>query len=184
MTRNQIVFYATARDLDSVLLPLEAEEPLQYTLMGLFEAKKPLSYLSHTNIPEFGRATHPTAAANPSYLLSLQGTKIRIREVPQKVGGVFFSIDQFWNENTVVLRPGGRYGNNVILCGMIGTVSQSAASKALYSFVVKPLRKDFLKKQEFFVGPEALDVWNAGARLTIGASSPPEFDLKRETATC
>jgi hypothetical protein len=183
MAKNQVMFFATALDLGSVLSPLEAEKPLQYTLTGLFETNKPQTYLSYAHIPEFGRARYPTAAVNPSYLVSLQGAEVRVREVSQKAGGVFFAIDQLGNEYTVVFRPGGRHGNNVILCGMIGTVSQSAASKALYNFFVKPFRKNFLKKQEFLVGREALDVWNAGARLTIGASSPPEFDLKRETGS-
>ncbi len=172
------MFYATALDLGSVLSPLEAEKPLQYTLSGLFVTNKPQNYLTYSSIPDFGRAPHPTAVANPCYLISLQGTEIRVRDVPQKAGGVFFAIDQLWNEDTIAFRPGGRHGNNVILYGMIGTVSQSALSKALYNFIAKPLRKNFLKKQEFFVGREAFDIWNAGARLTIGASSPPDFDLK------
>lgn len=181
MAKNQVTFYATALDLSSVLSPLESEKPLQYTLMGLFKTNRPLTYLSYASIPDFGRAPHPTAVANPSYLLSLQGAEVRVREVLQKVGGALFSIDQIWNRDAIVFRPGGIYGNNIILCGMIGTVSPSAASMASYNSVVKPLRKNFLKKQEFLVGREALDFWNAGARLTIEARSPREFDLKRET---
>ena len=114
MAKNQLVFYATAGDLGSVLSTIEAEKPLQYTLMGLFEANKPQIYESYTNIPDFGRAPHPTAAANRSYLLSLRGTEVRVREVPQKAGGVLFGIDQSCNENAIVLRPAGRHGNNII----------------------------------------------------------------------
>jgi hypothetical protein len=182
MAKNQIVFYATADDLGSVLSPLEDKNPLQYTLMGLFETNEPQTYLSYTDIPDLGRASHPTAAANRSYLLSFQGTEVRVREVPQKAGGVLFSVDQAYNEDTVVLRPAGRHGNDIILCGMIGTVSQSVTSKILYDFVGKQFRKTFKKEREFFVGREAFNVRNAGVRLTIGASSPAEFDLKRATA--
>jgi hypothetical protein len=183
MARNQIMFYATALDLSSVLSVLEVEKPLQYSLTGLFEENIPKTYLSYTDIPDFGRAPHSTAAANPTYLLMLQGSEVRVREVPQKAGGVLFAIDQMRNEDSIVFCPAGRHENNVILYGTIGTISQSAASKALYNFVVKPIRKSFVKKREFFVGREALDVWKTGARLTIGASSPPEFDLKRETVS-
>jgi hypothetical protein len=90
--KNQIMFYATAGDLGSVLSPLEAEKPLQYTLTGLFESNKPQTYESYANIPDFGRASHPTAAANQSFLLSYQGTNVRVREVPQKAGGVLFGL--------------------------------------------------------------------------------------------
>jgi hypothetical protein len=67
---------------------------------------------------------------------------------------------------------------------MVGTISQSAASKTLFNFFAEGFRKSFPKKREFFVGRETLTIWNAGARLTIGALSPPEFDLKRDTAAC
>lgn len=177
--KKQILFYATAGDLGSVLSPLESERPLQYTLTGLFETDKPRTYESYSNIPDFGRASHPTAAANQSFLLSYQGTDVRVREVPQKAGGVLFSVDQANNQDTIVLRPAGRYGNNAILCGMMGTVSQTITSRKLYDLVGKHFRKNFKKEREFLVGREAFDLWNAGARLTIGASSPAEFDLKR-----
>jgi hypothetical protein len=177
--KKQIIFYATAGDLSSVLSPLEAEKPLQYTLSGLFETNKPQTYESYSNILDFGRASHPTAAANRSFLLSYQGTNLRVREVTQKAGGVLFAVDQANNEDTIVLRPAGRHGNNIILCGMMGTVSQSLTSKILYDYVGKQFRKNFKKEREFFVGREAFDLWNAGVRLTIGASSPVEFDLKR-----
>jgi hypothetical protein len=182
MARNQTMFYATALDLSSVLSVLEAAKPIQYTTTGLFETKVPQTYSSFTGIPDFGRAIHPTAVANPSYLLSMQGTQIRTREIPQKAGGVLFAVDQAENPDSVVFRPGGRYGNAVILYGTIGTVSQSSESKDLYNFCMKAFRKGFLRQQEFLVGPEAREVWNAGVRLTIGASSPVEFDLKRESA--
>ena len=152
MAKNQLVFYATAGDLGSVLSPIETEKPLQYTLMGLFETSKPQTYESYTNIPDFGRAPHPTAAANRSYLLSLRGIEVRVREVPQKAGGVLFVIDQSCNENTIVLRPAGRHGNNIILCGMIGTVSQDVTSRILYDFVGKQFRRNFKKEREFLVG--------------------------------
>ena len=78
MAKNQTVFYATALDLGSVLSVLEATKPIQYTTTGLFKTKVPRTYSSFTDIPDFGRAIYPTAVANPSYLLSIQGTQISV----------------------------------------------------------------------------------------------------------
>jgi hypothetical protein len=178
MTRNQLMFYATAQDLASVLSSLEAQKRLQYTLTGLFKVNSTEAYLSYVNIPGLGQARHPTAVANPTYLISLQGAPIRAREVPQKAGGVRYAFDQKLNEDTVAFNPGGRYGDDVILYGMIGTVSESILSKDLYGFAAKLFRDRFAKIREFLVGPEAFDLAKAGLRLTIGASSPAEFDLK------
>jgi hypothetical protein len=178
MTRRQLLFYATALDLGSALSLLEAERPLQYTLTGMFKTNCPRTYLSYSEIPDLGRAIHSSAVANPFYLLSSRGTPVHVREVLQTSGEVLFAIDQMENMDTIVLSPGGQYGNDVILYGMIGTVSHSAKSKELFVFVSKALRESFDKVREYFVGPEARDAWKAGVRLTIGASSPSNFDLR------
>jgi hypothetical protein len=179
MTRKQTMFFATKADTISVLLALEIATSLQYTMAGLFDTNRPQSYLSFGDIPDFGRTTHPNAVGNPMYLLSDQIAQIKVRDVPQKSGGILFAVDQLDNPDSIVLCPGGWYGNDVILYGTIGTVSQSAKSKELYALATKILRKNFKKEQEFLVGPEAREAWDAGVRLTIGAASPSEFDLKR-----
>ena len=181
MAESQIVFYATTADINFVLSNLEITERLQYTRAGLLEINRLQSYFSYVDIPYFGRTTHPNAVGNPAYLLSNQSAQISIRDVPQKRSGVLFAIDQLENPDSVVLRPGGNYGNEVILCGMVGTVSRSLASTRLYGLAAKAFRKHFVKQREFLVGPEAREAWNAGVRLTIGASSPMEFDLKRDS---
>jgi hypothetical protein len=179
MARLQFMFYATALDLSSVLTALESAKPLQYTATGLFKVGSPQTYLSHAKIPDFGCAIHPTAVANPTYLTAIQGTHIHSQAVPQKSGGTLFAIDQMENSDTITFRPGGRFGNASILCGMIGTVSESPVSRDLYKFIAQAFRKRFAKRQEFLVGPEALRAWNSGTRLTIGALSSDEFELKR-----
>jgi hypothetical protein len=180
MIRNQTMFYATARDLGGVLSSLEAQEGLQYTLAGSFDTKELKTYLSYRDIPDLGQAFHRSAVANRQYLVSLKGTVLRIRDVPQNSGGVRFAVDLLLNEDSIVFSPGGRYRDDVMLYGMIGTLSPpSVASKNLYTFVAKAFRKNFKKVMEYFVGPEALDLMAGGVRLTLDATTPPEFDLNR-----
>jgi hypothetical protein len=180
MAKKQITFFATMADTASVLSALEIAQSLQYTRVGLSNSSRPQSYLSYADIPDFGGTAHPNAVGNPMYLLSSRGVQIKVRGVPQKSGGVLFAIDQLENPDSIVLRPGGWYGSDVILYGTMGTVSHSDESNRLYILTANIFRKHFTKQQEFLVGPEAREAWNAGVRLTIGASSPAEFDLKRE----
>src|SRR5262249_25334310 len=140
---------------------------LQYTLTGLFETKALQTYLSYKNIPHFGQASEPHHALSPSYLVSARGTSLHIRDVPQKAGGIFFSIDQRLNDDTVSFRPGGRYRENILLDGQIGTVSDSVTSKNLYDLIAKPFRARFTRVREYLVGPEALALCRAGVRLTM-----------------
>jgi hypothetical protein len=152
VTSRQIGFFATAEDMAGLLSTFE--------------------------IPDLGTAIHPTAAAHPTYLVSLDGEGIDIRDVRQRAGGVRFAIDQLVNENTVALRPGGRYGNDVLLAGQIGTASTSPQSRALFKIFTNLVRQRFSKVNAFYLGSEALNALKARARLTIAVQSPPEFDLR------
>jgi hypothetical protein len=178
MGRYKFMFFATAKDLAPGLSLLEAREKLQYTSMHQVDSDRPQTYLSYADIPHFGQANDPAAVMNPAYLVALQGTVVQVKSIPQKAGGVNFAIDQTLNEDSVILRPGGVCGHDVLLPGAIATVSESAASLELYDFMLKPYLARFTKVQEFFLGPEALELWHSGTRLTTAATSPAEFDLK------
>ena len=178
MSRTLLMFYATAEDLAPVLSALEAHESLQYTLTGLFKVNKLQTYFSFAEIPNFSQASHPNAIANPTYLAALRGTALRTSEIPQEAGGVRFDVSQRLNEDTITFSPGGWYGTQVILYGRVATISASPSSKNLYNFFAKACRGHFQKVQKFYVGAEALNLANGGVRLTIGASSPAEFDLR------
>lgn len=178
MGRYVFMFYATARDLIPVLSLLEARKKLQYTPMRHVETNKPQIYLSHSDIPDFGRTCDPSGINNPAYLVALQGTVVKVETICPKVGGVSFSVDQRLNNDTVTLRPGGMYGNDVLLYGTIGTVSETPASLNLYDFMIEPYLARFTAVREFFLGPEALGLWKSGVRLTTSATSPADFDLK------
>jgi hypothetical protein len=177
MNRYQLLFYVTKQDLAPLLSSLEVQQSLQYTLTGMFDVNRLQTYFSYADIPDFGRASHPNANGNPTYLVSPRGTPLRFHEVPQEAGGICFAISQMLNDDTIIFSPGGWYGNGIILYGSVGTVSNSVTSKTLYNFFAKAFRRYFQKVQEFYVGAEALNLAKGGVRLTIGASSPPEFDL-------
>lgn len=178
MGRYQFMFYATARDLTPVLSLLEARKKLQYTPMRHVVSDRAQIYLSYADIPDFGRTYDPTAVRNPAYLVALQGTAVQVKTIYPKTEGVIFSIGQNLNKDTVTLRPGGMYGQDALLYGSIATVSESDASFNLYDFMVEPYFARNAQVNEFFLGPQAFDLWKSGVRLTTSATSPTKFDLK------
>jgi hypothetical protein len=178
MREGQFLFYATATDLAPLLSSLEAQQNLQYTLKGLFETYRLQTYLSYVDIPDFGRPSFPSAVSNSSYLVSIRGTMVRVRDVPQRTGGTRFAVDQKLNRDTINFWPGGRYGNDLLLYGQVTTISNSAPSMSLYDQAFTLFRQRFAQVHEFLVGPEAFSLSKAGVRLTSGASTPPRFDLE------
>jgi hypothetical protein len=178
MREGQFLFYATAADLDPLLSSLEAHQNLQYTLTGLFETNRLQTYLSHTDIPDFGLPNFPSAVSSAKYLVSFRGTVVRVRDVPQQAGGLLFAVDQKVNRDTVNFWPGGRYGSDLLFYGEVNTISNSAPSTGLYGLMFTLFCQRFAQVHEFLVGPEAFSLSKAGVRLTSGASTPPRFDLK------
>ena len=178
MGRYQFMFYATAQDLTPVLSLLEAQKKLQYTPMLDVVSNKPQNYFSYADIPDFGRTCHPTGVMNPTYLVALRGTVVQVKTIYLRTGGVNFSIGQGLNRDTVTLSPGGMYGNDVLLYGTIATVSESEASLELYDFMVEPYLARFTQVHEFYLGPEAFDLWKSGVRLTTAAIGPADSGLK------
>ena len=175
----QLMFYVTYLDIVPVLAQVENDRPIQYTRTGLFASSSASqTYLSHKNIPDLGIASHPTAIGNQSFLVSQQDAEIIAIEAPQRQGTALFAIDQRANKDTIVFRPGGLHTNSVILCRMAGTISTTYVSQRLYSEFERAIRRHFRKQRGFFVGPDAFKAWNSGVRLTIGVSSPPEFDFR------
>jgi hypothetical protein len=172
------MFYATARDLTPVLVLLEAQEKIQYTPTLHVVTNKAEIYLTYADIPAFGQTCNPTAVGNQRYLVARQGTMVQVESIALKKGGINLAIGQRLNPDTVTLRPGGMYGHDALLYGVIGTVSESEASLTLYDFMVEPYLARFVPVNEFFLGPEAFDLWKAGVRLTTSATSTAKFDLK------
>ncbi|MFN0179605.1 MAG: hypothetical protein ACKVZ0_12475 [Gemmatimonadales bacterium] len=48
--------------------------------------------------------------------------------------------------------------------------------------MVRTVTKGFRRVQSFWLGPEALALFQAGARLTTAIQSPPTYDLRAEGA--
>jgi hypothetical protein len=94
-------------------------------------------------------------------------------------GSVRYLFDQLENDASITFNPAGLWGNDLLLHGRLATVWDDEVSQTLMKQFAKPLRKSFRKIKAFWVGPEAEAMLDAGKRLTIGAQSPRDFDLRR-----
>jgi hypothetical protein len=92
-----------------------------------------------------------------------------------------YVLSQKLNSDSIVFSPGGIYnGQPVLVCGRIGTISQSASSKNLYKTFVNAAIQNFEKIGSYYVGPEAGRLMQQGYRMvTIGIGSPAIYDLRR-----
>lgn len=177
MSRS-IAFFAAGEDLKGVAAAIEAERRLQYVLTGLFDTRELLTADSVEDIESFGIAQKGDQAQERSYLVAAATRPINVREVPQRRGGVKYAIDQMENPATLVISPGGRFGDVAVIGGQIGTATDDVAALELFKSFEREIKRRFSKVKSYYVGPSAKALMESGARLTTSVRSPAEFDLK------
>lgn len=154
MTALQTHFFATRSDQITLLNSVEEKEHLNYALAGLFESSKAQIYSPGAMIPTLGAAKSESAIAGDSYLVMRPADNFACREIRQSGGGIKYAFDQSENPNSIIFLPGG-FHRDVLLYGKIGTVSNTAESKAIYKLFLSAIRERFAKIGSYYVGAEA-----------------------------
>lgn len=175
----QRLFYATANDLFPALDHIESKLQLGYTLTGLFDEDAQTTYANGATLPTLAKSLSVgSAIAGPGYLVTERSWFIRSREVQQNDGSKKYAVDQLLNPESIIFQHGGFYSAEILLPGRIATVSYTPAAMKIQRAFSSILAKSFTRVKAYWVGHEALTLLQQGTRLTDGASSPSEFDLK------
>jgi hypothetical protein len=178
MNTRQQLFFATKNDIIEILVEFEKKVNIKYIKSGLFEINKIEELNSLTEFIPLGVINFGDWALSETFLIYKKGTQINSREILQNSGEKKYLIDQIKNPETIVLRPGGLYGNCVI-AGYIGTISSNKSSIELYSLLLSHMKKQFKKIGVCYVGKESVRLMDSGWRLTQFANGAKEYDLKK-----
>src|SRR5262245_3443705 len=115
-------FYATADDLLPVFDRVDQKMRLAYTLTGLHHSREPCTVAKGADIPTLRDVmTTPNAVGCPTYLVTLEGVSVNIRDVPQNSGGTRYAVDQLINPDSITLSHGGFFSPEILLYGSVGT---------------------------------------------------------------
>lgn len=174
---KQIRFFAVDDDLTTVLGEVELSYKLQYIKAGVFSVPEYEMYKTWGGLPNLSVATDESAIGCESYVVAESTAAIHVRSIALSSGKTNFCIDQLDNPDTVTLTPAGRWDDDVILYGVVGTASDATPSVELIKLFEKAFKKHFKKVKAFWVGPTAYALLTAGKTLTISTQSPKEFAL-------
>ena len=172
-------FYATSEDLLPLLASVESHLDVKYTPMGISSSKVVQSWHHGNELPTIGvPSPNESAISGPSYLVTLAATPVTPRLIRTECGDSWV-VDQLQNPDSTVLLHGGRY-EQVLLYGRVATASRTPGALKLQRVYEAAIRRSFARVQAFYVGEAAEALLDSGFRLTIGAKSPPEYDLSRQ----
>jgi hypothetical protein len=175
MGKSQFEVFCTTGDFVALLDLVHDQLPVSLLVAGLFETAAVHRLHGSADVS----ALIASSDAPVTFLAVGAGDAVHVREVPQKKGGTRYAVDQLINPRSVVVRPGRRIDERVLLAGQIGTASEDPESVRLFSRFGTAVRKHFVKVKAYWVGPEAVRILDAGGRLTATSKAPPEHDLKR-----
>src|SRR5262249_25195885 len=102
----------------------------------------------------------------PTYLVLEAPAAPGVSPVALYDGRVRYRVTQMENPRSITFQPAGAFTHDCIVQGGIGTVSRDPASVALFHAFRDEFRRLFSLMEGRWLGPEALERFRAGARLT------------------
>jgi hypothetical protein len=181
MASKQIHIFATRCDLEPGIRLIEARYSIKYTLCGLFTSPEAHIWHSILDVENLGKATRGNQSLCERYLVIRENVKLQIRSVVQSSGGILYAVDQLHNPNSIVFQPGGAFGDDHIISGHVGTVSNHSNAAQLLREFSCSITRDFRKHRGYFIGPEAFKLQKKGVRLiTMHVDEAKEYDLEFE----
>lgn len=179
MKSKQIMFFTLLEDIEIIIRYFESAIEIKYYKTGLLDSKNIPTYNSLLNAPNVGYTLSGDWNRIDEYLITKKNTSLNIEEVPQRVGGIKYAIDQGNNPKSIELKIGGIYKKieNVIVAGRVATISEDPDSIELFKLLSTKIKREFKKIGTFYVGKSAEKKLNEGWRLVTNEKSPREYDL-------
>lgn len=178
MKSKQILFFATATDIEAIIKSIEASYAIKYYEMGLFDLKNDKEYNSISEIPNFGCPKVGDWNKDLRLMAIPKKMLLNIRDVPQKIGGIKYAIDPLENHTSLCFQFGGTYKDGVLLGGNCFTTNPNDFALQVFKDFSSQVRKKFKKIGAFYVGKEAEEKLKLGWRLVTNEKSPKEYDLE------
>lgn len=173
---KQFLFYATRSDILQIIDSIEEDRELQYIRMGNSAKRDITTFKRGRDIPNLGSADCSTGSLCESFLITSRSIVAEARRIESR-DGPLYCVDQLSNPESVVFTPAGRWGEDVILNGRIGSASDSLFSGDMIKRTGYAFKKYFTKIKSYQVGSQSLVCGKSGIRLTISADAPSEYDL-------
>ena len=171
-------FFATRDDLLAGFARFEAAGARLYVEAGVFDAPTCRRFTSGADLPDLGSAPSGDDVREPRYLVLPAGYEVSLRSRRINDGRLRFYADPQSAPEAAVFWPGGAYDSQTLIAGAI-TPGATAESRALSSLMVRLFTKGFRRVNMFWLGPNALALFDAGARLTKAISMSRNYDLRR-----
>jgi hypothetical protein len=171
-------FFCAREDLELLFSDVETGCKLVYAEAGVFQEPAVRTFSSGAALPNLGTALSGATHDEPTYLVALAGYSFRVQSILRREGGTLHAVDQMWNPAAMALKLGGVYESGCLIAGELNTNFETESIRVYVRFS-EHLREQCHRVRAFWVGQQAMQLWDSGYRLTIGIHASKALDLKR-----
>lgn len=173
-----IRYFATRNDLLAMLSELEKCCAVLYGTHRSIKSTEVCLYHEASQIEGLGVVSNDRPMLCPTHLIAPRDTTISVRSVVQRnQSDTHHFIDQLNNPDTVAWHTGGQLDSSTLVAGSFSTCTSTRRSLGLLKRIHDLAHRNWNEVKEYYVGPEAEQILDAGGRLSVGLR--PEFDLRR-----
>lgn len=174
---SMTLFFATKADLLEISQNVEQVSQIKYLKQNSKETEDVRILSSLKDYENLGINSSGEKSAE-TFLVVEKAEPYYIREVQLNKGGMRYFLDQVLNPNSILLRPGGLYKDDFLICGEIGTMGNSIESKKIYNIFLKAIKQQSCANKEgLFVGQDAMKLYGKRRFIGISIKQPEEYDL-------
>jgi len=175
---RDIYFYGTKKDLRSVFASVESQLSLSFVESNIYTQPPAIqSFSSLASLESLWACPTGDWNLDKSYLVLLPNHRVRVNAVPQLRGGIRYFVEQYLNQPSILIQPGGVHLDLAIVAGTLGGGYEDELSKGFFALYANALKRQCRKVKGRFIGSEAFDLWKSGYRLTMSVQCPKEIDL-------
>lgn len=171
-------FFLTKEDLISIMRSVQASEPVYYVETGNFASNDIKRYDSLEEYENLG-IKKSGEGQSESFLVLRQSDELIVRERQILDGSMRYLVDQMENKDSIVLWPGGTYGNEYFICGHIGTISSTETSIKLFKLFEKYIKRQCkIKIGRYYISESAKEMYGSRRFITISIKENVGCDIK------
>lgn len=175
---KEIFFFVTIKDILSILEKIQMNERLIYIKTGVYVSKNFVEYELLNEYEDLG-INKSGNHQSESFLVMKNTNQLVVREVEQMDGSIRYFIDQYKNEDSITLWPGGVYDNKYLICGHLGTIHKTEQSNQLFSLFKNNIMKQCKTRVgKYYIGEDAEKLYGNMRFITININQASEYDLK------
>lgn len=171
-------FFITKDELISIMRSVQESEPVFYVETGNFASKDIQKYESLEEYEDLG-IKKSGEGQSESFLVLKQSDEVIIRERQIPDGSMRYLVDQMENKDSIVLWPGGIYGEEYFICGHIGTISATETSIKLFNLFAKYIKRQCkIKIGRYYISESAKEIYSDRRFITISIKESMGCDIK------